>query len=465
MSDPNSTTKNRQTMLIVGVIGGIVALMAAGMFMFDDSGPTAKATKPQTVAITPPGALSDRDAWRAHQAARETRNEDEIKRMKDEQKRADDRNDKAEKEIAELKKLIGRDVPTGRGAVTVPGQTGALNGSLPEGGSRDGGSSPVDGPASKTAPVLGRPDGSRPQPGPPGSTLNTPIRQAAVPKRELEIIKFGNGPGGSTATLGGRPGGKTEQLGFPNSDEARKFAQTKGRSGSGTDVEFIPAGSFVRVAMLNGLDAPTGGNAQSNPLAVAFHVLDPANLPNRHRLDIKDCRIMGSAWGELSSERTMVRLETLACILGDGQTVEMPIKGQANGEDGKAGLRGRLVSKQGQLLANALMGGALSGIGRAFQASATTQSSSGLGVTQTIDPDRVTSAAIGGGFSQAGNMLAEYYLKAADKLFPVIETDGGRVIELLITKGATYSGDVNLQTQHRALLQRSGSNTRYQDED
>ncbi|KAG0016897.1 hypothetical protein BGZ81_011008, partial [Podila clonocystis] len=47
--------------------------------------------------------------------------------------------------------------------------------------------------------------------------------------------------------------------------------------------------------------------------------------------------------------------------------------------------------------------------------------------------------AVGGeGVGSAANMLAQYYLKAADKLFPVIETDGGRTVEILITKGAVY---------------------------
>ncbi|CAB1371201.1 conserved protein of unknown function (plasmid) [Denitratisoma oestradiolicum] len=224
-------------------------------------------------------------------------------------------------------------------------------------------------------------------------------------------------------------------VGFPVDEKAKKYGTTQGTD-SRRQIEFIPAGSFVRVAMLNGIDAPTGGQAQGNPLPVAFHVLDPANLPSKYKLDIKDCRVIGAAWGDLSSERSMIRLETLSCVLGNGETVEMAIKGQAIGEDGKAGLRGRLVTKQGQLLANALFAGALSGIGRAFQQSATTTNTSGLGTTQTIDPDKVGQAAIGGGVGQAGTMLAQYYLKAADKLFPVIETDGGRTIELLVTKGA-----------------------------
>ena len=62
------------------------------------------------------------------------------------------------------------------------------------------------------------------------------------------------------------------------------------------------------------------------PLLVAFHVLDTANLANKHRLDICDCRIIASTWGELSSERMMGRMETLACII-NGETVEMAIKG------------------------------------------------------------------------------------------------------------------------------------------
>jgi conjugal transfer pilus assembly protein TraB len=224
-------------------------------------------------------------------------------------------------------------------------------------------------------------------------------------------------------------------------------------------IQFLPAGSFVRVAMLNGVDAPTGGQAQSNPLPVAFHVLDVANLANKHKLDIKDCRFVAAAWGDLSSERMMGRTESLTCII-NGETAEMPIKGTVIGEDGKAGVRGRLVTKQGQLLANALFTGALSGIGEAFQQSASITSVGGAGVTQTIDTDKVAQAALGGGVSQSADMLAQYYLKAADKLFPVIETDGGRTVEILVTKGAVYKGPAAVTDEYHALLKRPGIQSR-----
>jgi len=49
------------------------------------------------------------------------------------------------------------------------------------------------------------------------------------------------------------------------------------------------------------------------------------------------------------------------------------------GEDGKVGMRGRLVTKQGQMLANALMAGVVSGIGQGISTANTTYSTSAFG--------------------------------------------------------------------------------------
>jgi conjugal transfer pilus assembly protein TraB len=229
---------------------------------------------------------------------------------------------------------------------------------------------------------------------------------------------------------------------------------TKPGSKPATNQVFLPSTSFVRVAMLNGVDAPTGG--QTDPAPVVFHVLDPANLASLFRLDITDCRFLGAATGDLPSERTKVRLVNMTCILGNGDVTEMAVQGYAIGEDGKAGIRGRLVTKQGQILANALLAGIATGMGQAFQVSASTVNTTALGTTSTLDPDQIGRAGLGGGMSQAGNALANYYMRQADKLYPVIETDGGRVVELVITKGAVYNGPLNLDGEEfRALLKRN----------
>ncbi|CAJ0903021.1 hypothetical protein R20233_04873 [Ralstonia sp. LMG 32965] len=448
MSDPNAQTKKRQVMLIGGAVTGILVLAGAGMFLFD-SGPTQYREKPKTVSITAPGTVDDKDAWRAQQAAKEKANETLIAEVKSQLKAQEEQNKKLAQALEELKSGKGGATAPAAAAVAKP-DASVLDKPLPVGGGP--GQRVLQSPTGKGAPVA----------------LNQPLNQVDAPaRREVEIITFNNADAakGANGVVGGGVGGVTEVLGFPTDEKAKKYGTTSGGAdGKRQSIEFLPAGSFVRVAMLNGVDAPTGGQAQSNPLPVAFHVLDVANLANKHRLDIKDCRIIAATWGDLSSERMMGRTETLACVI-NGEAVEMPIKGQVIGEDGKAGVRGRLVTKQGQLLANALFAGALSGIGKAFQSSATITSTGGGGITQTIDPDKIGQAAIGGGVGSAGQQLAQYYLKAADKLYPVIETDGGRTVEILITKGAVYTGKALAKDDYRGLLKRTGTNTRRYEDD
>ncbi len=113
-----------------------------------------------------------------------------------------------------------------------------------------------------------------------------------------------------------------------------------------------------------------------------------------------------------------------------------PIKGYVAGEDGKAGLRGRLVSKQGQLLANALLAGVASGIGHALQQSSTTISVSPLGSTGTLEPGKQFQAGMGSGVGKALDRLAQYYISLAEKVFPVIEVDAGRMVDVVVTQAS-----------------------------
>lgn len=462
MSDPNAQTKKRQAIILGGAAVGILGLLAAGMFLFDPAPPQQK-QKPVTVSLTPPGTVDDKDAWRATESARAKETQTSLGELQAKLRAQDDQNKKLAKDLDDLR--------------LAKAAAGGASGPQPVNAARAAEvlekPLPVQAVAQRvltspdSSPTNGRPGVQMPQG--PVSKLNQPINgpAAQAPQREpVEMISFGSGPSAQS----GQPGkagevGDPQVLGFPVNERAKKMATAADpKDEKGAGIEFIPGGSFVRVAMLNGVDAPTGGQAQSNPLPIAFQVLDVANLANKYRLDIRDCRIIAAAWGDLSSERTFGRTETLTCII-NGETVEMAIKGTVIGEDGKAGLRGRLVTKQGQLLANALFAGALSGIGKAFQAAATTTTSGAGGVTQTIDASQVGQAAIGGGVSSAASTLANYYLKAADKLFPVIETDGGRVVEILITKGAVYKGNKTSRDQYRGLLRRAGSTSRSNDDD
>lgn len=217
--------------------------------------------------------------------------------------------------------------------------------------------------------------------------------------------------------------------GAPRKEEGDKQAQ-KGKT-------YIPSGSFMRAALLGGLDAPTGGQAQNNPWPVLLRVQDNAFLPNRYRARIKECFLLGSGYGDISSERAYLRLESLSCVLNNGEVVDTPAKGYVVGEDGKAGMRGRLVSKQGQVLANALMTGIIAGIGQGFQQSATTYSTSPLGTVGAVEPGKQFQAGVGAGVGKALDRLAQYYITLAEKMFPIIEVDAGRVVDVVLTKGVT----------------------------
>lgn len=215
---------------------------------------------------------------------------------------------------------------------------------------------------------------------------------------------------------------------------------------SDTKAGYIPAGSFVRVALLGGLDAPTGGQAQTNPHPILMRTQDNAFLPNRYRFEIKECFILASSYGDISSERAFARLENLSCVRRDGRAVDIAVKGYVVGEDGKAGLRGRLISKQGQVLANALLAGIGSGIGQAFQNSTTTQSISPLGTIGTVNQGQQLQNGISSGIGKTLDRLSKYYIDLAEKLFPVIEIDAGRTVEVIFTKGFSFD-DLNTKTQ------------------
>src|SRR5262249_19408934 len=212
---------------------------------------------------------------------------------------------------------------------------------------------------------------------------------------------------------------------------------------------YIPSGAFARAILLGGLDAPTGGQAQRNPQPVLLRLVDNAVLPNHFRSRIKECFVVGAGFGDVSSERAYIRTESLSCVTREGTAIDVPIKGYVAGEDGKAGMRGRLVSKQGQMLANPLLAPLAGGIGHAFQQNSTTLSVSPLGATSTVEPGKQVEAGLRTGVGRALDRLAQYYITLAEKVFPVIEVDAGRTVDVVVTQGVSLQGSLDAASQDR----------------
>jgi len=202
---------------------------------------------------------------------------------------------------------------------------------------------------------------------------------------------------------------------------------------------FLPI-SFTRGQLIGGLDAPTGGQSQSNPHPVLIRLSDNAVLPNRFRAEYRECFVIGAGYGDISSERAYIRTELLSCVRPNGDPLEVKIQGSIFGEDGKVGMRGRVVTKQGQMLANALLAGVVSGIGQGFSQANSTTSTSALGSITTSSGADAYRAGIGNGVGKALDRLAQYYIKLAEQTFPIIEVDAGREIDVVLTKGVRIDG-------------------------
>ena len=204
----------------------------------------------------------------------------------------------------------------------------------------------------------------------------------------------------------------------------------------------IPPGSFVSAFMLTGADVPTMGNGSVGPIPIVFRVMSLAQMPNYFKTNIKSCFLLGQATGSLSAERAYVRVSTLSCVKKDGTPLVVHVQGYAAGADGKAGLKGRVVSKQGSVLARALVAGFLQGVGEAFSQTQSTISVSPLGTTNSIAPNASTIVkyGVGNGVGKATEMLAKFYMKMANQMFPVIEINAGRLADVIFLKGVKLSG-------------------------
>ena len=205
---------------------------------------------------------------------------------------------------------------------------------------------------------------------------------------------------------------------------------------------YLPAGSFARAVLLSGLDAPTGGVANTNPHPVLLKLSQNGTLPNRFRSRVKECFVTAAGYGDISSERAYLRLERLSCVLKTGEVVEAQVKGYVSGEDGKTGLRGRLVSKQGQIIAKSLLVGIAGGIGTGLAQSVTTRSTSALGAVQTVDPEKLLQYGLSQGASSALDKVADWYLQRANETYPIIEVDAGRKVDVILTEGVDLGADI-----------------------
>ena len=196
----------------------------------------------------------------------------------------------------------------------------------------------------------------------------------------------------------------------------------------------VPAGSFVRAQLASGVIAPTGGQGATDPVPALLRVTGLTQLPNFHKADIKNCFLLAETKGNLATETVNFRLKTLTCKRADGSTLEREVSGYVTGENGMEGMAGRVVSKQGAVIARAFLAEFASGIGDAFESSGTTTSITGAGIIETLDPSKTAQTGLASGLSEAFSRLGDFYMDLAEQMVPVIEINAGRNVDVVFIK-------------------------------
>ncbi|MDI7047317.1 conjugal transfer protein TraB, partial [Escherichia coli] len=90
---------------------------------------------------------------------------------------------------------------------------------------------------------------------------------------------------------------------------------------------FLPMGAIVTGLAINGGDFPTTRSAQRNPVPMLIRVKKDAILPNNQRASVKECFLMVSGNGELSTGRAQLRAERISCVLKNKRVVEVAVDG------------------------------------------------------------------------------------------------------------------------------------------
>ncbi|MEM1660976.1 MAG: TraB/VirB10 family protein [Candidatus Bathyarchaeia archaeon] len=194
--------------------------------------------------------------------------------------------------------------------------------------------------------------------------------------------------------------------------------------------------SFMEATLLSGLDAPAISKGEAHPVPVLLRVKTPAVLPNRVKANLKGCFIIAEGLGNLATERADLRLVSLSCIDYQGRAViDQKIKGFVVDNDGKIGLRGRVVSKMGSVIARSLLAGFLSGFGSSIVSQTQSVSISPSGTLTTIEPGKALQAGLGTGLQSSLQEIAKFYLDLAKQTIPVVEVLPTRNVTVIISEG------------------------------
>lgn len=280
----------------------------------------------------------------------------------------------------------------------------------------------------------GQPTGQQTPPASPdGTPLPGPIAagQARPPQYTVTPVNGAPSAIGAAANQGAGfyPGGSGNRMTAGIDKTTFNYDSLKKKP---TKLPWISSGSFSDAVMIEGADANASVTGQQNSRPVTIRLQGKTTMPNNRQYDLDGCFIVGEIWGDISSERGEVRTKTISCNLKNGKDIDMEFEGHVSFQ-GKGGIKGTPVMRNGKIIGYAGAAGLLSGFGEGIKSAATP--SVGLGATANVSAGDVFGQGIGGGASKAADTLSQYWIKRAEQYHPIIDIGAGNKVTVVFQKG------------------------------
>ena len=400
--------RGRQLLLFSVIAAVVLAGLAAWLGL--GGGGTESPQGGIDVGIVAPDAAEK--VWTLRSEARLGVIENELRQVRQETRSLKSRNDrlaaKLEEDAADARRVID-----GQAAVIDELQRGLQAGEL------------LPGDVQGVDPWFRGPDA--------GVAPGVPDRQvpARPPQPMIERFELEDEPLSSAAGLPGDPVDGADPL---DGAAARPVAS------------WLPAGAHAEAVVLAGVDASAGVSSQGDPRPVLMRITGPAWTAAEGGIalavDVDGCTVTGAAHGDLSSERVYVRFRTMTCAGPEPGTVtETEVAGFVAGS-GKTGVRGPVVSREGDLVERAFLAGIASGVGQgvaqAFQPQAVATGSGAAVANSTLSD--IGRAGLGAGASGAGQKVSDYMIRRAEQYQPVVQLQAGTRVTLVFLEGARIGG-------------------------
>ncbi|EFE93320.1 F-type conjugal transfer pilus assembly protein TraB [Serratia odorifera] len=273
----------------------------------------------------------------------------------------------------------------------------------------------------------------------PGAATLPPLAAGVTPEGEPMPSAYPPVPGGAvpppTAFYPGRgdvspPAVDYKPIPVPG-QLYRKVLRPKDTGPQKKKYPYIPTGSFAKSMLIEGADANASviGNTATVPMQA--RIIGRVEMPNGRTSNMNGCFVSMEAYGDVSSERAIVRLRKMSCMFGN-DIIDQPLDGHVSFM-GKNGVKGEVVMRNGKVLGFAWGAGFLDGIGQGVNRAS--QQTVGVGAVAGVSAGDVLQSGVGGGVSKAAQTLSDYYIKRAEQYHPVIPIGAGNEITVVFHEG------------------------------